>query len=95
VKKAIGVQLLVIALLAAPPPGAARPSGSPGTGHGSKQNDRGGISLSQAVEQVRRDTGGRVLSADTLSEGGGRIHRIKVLTPDRRVRVIRIRAGGR
>lgn len=53
------------------------------------------MNLDQAVEQVRRDTGGRILSADTESDDGRGVHRIKVLTPDRRVRVIRIDNGDR
>lgn len=51
-----------------------------------------GITLDQAVRQVRRATGGRILSAETVSVDGRRVHRIKVLTPDHRVRTIRIRA---
>ncbi len=46
-----------------------------------------GLSLDQAVSQVRRDTGGRVLSAETVQRNGQRVHRIKVLTPENRVRV--------
>lgn len=53
---------------------------------------KGGISLDQAVEQVREQTGGRILAAQTVREDGHRVHRIKVLTPDHKVRVIRIRA---
>lgn len=51
-----------------------------------------GMSLDQAVQQVRRDTGGRILQAETVQEGGRTVHRIKVLTPDHRVRIIRIPA---
>ena len=56
-----------------------------------------GVSLDDAVQQVRRDTGGRVLSASTVSQGGRRVHRIKVLTPAGHVRVVEIdaRDGGR
>ena len=38
-------------------------------------------SLNDAVQQVQRETGGRVLSADTVNQGGHTVHRIKVLTP--------------
>lgn len=51
-----------------------------------------GMSLNEAVRQVQRDTGGRVLSADTLRQGGRAVHRIKVLTPSGHVRVYNIDA---
>lgn len=44
--------------------------------------------LQDAIAQVQRETGGRVLSADAVPAGGGELYRIKVLTPDGRVRVI-------
>lgn len=46
-----------------------------------------GLSLSEAVQQVRQETGGRVLSADESSQDGRRVYRIKVLTPSGHVRV--------
>lgn len=54
-----------------------------------------GISLDQAAEQVRRQTGGRILSAETIEKNGRRVHRIKVLTPDHKVVIREINAGGR
>ena len=48
------------------------------------------MSLSEAVEQVRRDTGGKILSARTEVKGNREVHVIKVLTDDGRVRTIRI-----
>jgi uncharacterized membrane protein YkoI len=53
----------------------------------------GGTSLSEAVQQVQRETGGRVLSADTVSQGGRSVHRIKVLLPSGHVRVVTVDAG--
>jgi hypothetical protein len=44
--------------------------------------------LQDAIAQVQRETGGRVLSADAVPAGGRELYRIKVLTPDGRVRVI-------
>ncbi len=52
-----------------------------------------GVSLDQAAEQVRRQTGGRILSAETVTKNGRRVHRIKVLTPDHRVVIREINAG--
>lgn len=58
------------------------------------QRQKGGeISLEEAVEQVRAETGGRILSAETVQSQGRRVHRIKVLTPDRRVRVVNVDAA--
>lgn len=55
----------------------------------------GGVSLNQAVQEVQRETGGRVLSAETINQGGRSVHRIKVLTPSGQVRVMTIDARGR
>lgn len=46
--------------------------------------------LAQAIEQVRRRTGGRVVSADTRVQGGREVHHIKVLTPDGKVRTHKV-----
>lgn len=56
-----------------------------------------GVSLNQAVQQVQRETGGRVLSAETIPQNGRMVHRIKVLTPSGQVRVVVVDAqsGGR
>ena len=51
------------------------------------------ISLDDAVAQVRRETGGRILSAKTIHQGGALVHRIKVLTPDKQVQIHEIEAG--
>ena len=37
------------------------------------------MSLSEAIESVRRRTGGKVLSAETRVQGGREVHHIKVL----------------
>lgn len=52
-----------------------------------------GMSLDQAVKQVRKQTGGRILSAKTVSKKGQRTHRIKVLMPSGRVKIIHKPAG--
>ncbi|WP_435103240.1 PepSY domain-containing protein [Arhodomonas sp. AD133] len=55
----------------------------------------GDLSLDQAVRQVERRTGGEVLSAETVTTGNGtRIHRLRVLVAEGRVRIIEIAAGG-
>ena len=49
-----------------------------------------GMSLSQAIESVRRKTGGKVLSAETKVQGGREVHHIKVLTKDGKVRTHKV-----
>lgn len=58
-------------------------------------NQRGGATgtgLNEAVQQVQRETGGRVLSADTVNQGGRNVHRVKVLLPSGQVRVVTVGA---
>jgi len=54
---------------------------------------RGYISLDQAVEQARDRTGGRVISAETREKNGHRVHNIRILTNDGKVRRLQIDAG--
>jgi len=49
-----------------------------------------GKTLAQAIEQVRRQTGGKILSAETRVQGGREIHHIKVLTNDGKVRTVKV-----
>jgi uncharacterized membrane protein YkoI len=51
------------------------------------------VPLSKAVADVRQETGGRVLSANTVRKEGLFVHRIKVLTPDKRVVIYEVDAG--
>lgn len=51
-----------------------------------------GLSLDEAVARVRRDTGGRVLSAETRDDHGRPSYRIKVLLPNGSVRVVNVDA---
>ena len=50
----------------------------------------GGKTLSQAIEQVRRQTGGKILSAETRVKGGREVHYIKVLINDKQVKTIQV-----
>ena len=57
----------------------------------------GGKTLQEAVEQVRRQTGGRILSAETKVQGNREVHHIKVLTKDGKVKTHKVqgkRRGG-
>ncbi len=49
-----------------------------------------GVSLSQAVEQVRRQYNGRIVSAETQVNGNREVHVIKVLTQDGKVKTVRV-----
>jgi len=55
----------------------------------------GGMSLSEAVELVRRQTGGKIVSAETRIKNGREVHYIKVLTKDGKVRTQRIQGRKR
>lgn len=44
--------------------------------------------LPASVNRVERETGGRVLSAERRNRGGHEVNRIKVYTPEGRVRVM-------
>jgi len=52
--------------------------------HPSHTENRG-ISLDEAVSRVRRQSDGRILSAETVRKNGRRVYRIKVLSQDGRV----------
>lgn len=54
-----------------------------------------GKSLAEAVEQVRRQTGGRILSAETRVKGGREVHHIKVLTKDGKVKTHKVQGRKR
>jgi len=53
------------------------------------------VSLSEAVARVKREYGGRILEAETREQNGRRVHVIKVLTREGRVRTVRVPAGDR
>jgi len=49
-----------------------------------------GVTLSQAVAQVRRQYHGRIVSAVTKRQGNREVHQIKVLLDDGKVKTVRI-----
>jgi len=51
-----------------------------------------GLSLNEAVARVRRDSGGRVLSAKAHERRGETTYRVKVLLPNGAVRVYNVDA---
>jgi hypothetical protein len=55
---------------------------------GSRQNS--GLTLDQAVQQVRAQYNGRIVSAETKISGGRETHIIKVLTSDGKVKTVTV-----
>ena len=51
---------------------------------------RGCTSLGEAVEQVRRQYGGRIVSAETRRRGNRETHVIRVMTEDGQVKTVNI-----
>jgi len=54
---------------------------------------RQGISEDAAVALVREQTDGKVVRVDRKMEGGGLVYRVRVLTPDGRLREYRVDAA--
>lgn len=51
------------------------------------------LTKEEAIARVQRETGGKVLTAETKQVGKRTIYRIKVLTHDGQVRVVEVSAG--
>lgn len=49
-------------------------------------------SLDQAVQEIKQQTGGRILSAKTVGPVGKKKHVIKVLLPSGKVRIFKVNA---
>jgi len=49
-----------------------------------------GPSLNEAIEQVRRQYNGRIVSAETRIRGNREVHYIKVLTDDGKVKTVQV-----
>jgi hypothetical protein len=58
----------------------------PGVGQVAHARDRD--RLPEAVTRIERETGGRVLSAERRTRGGREVSRIKVYTPEGRIRIL-------
>ncbi len=52
----------------------------------SAYSEKQGISLDEAIARARRQSDGKILSAETVRDGGRNVHRIKILTRDGRVK---------
>ena len=49
-----------------------------------------GMTLSEAIESVRRQTGGQIVSASTKVSNGRETHHVKVLTKDGKVKTVKV-----
>jgi uncharacterized membrane protein YkoI len=49
-------------------------------------SEKQGISLDEAIARARQQSDGKILSAETVRDGGRNVHRIKILTRDGRVK---------
>ncbi len=49
-----------------------------------------GLTLNEAVERVRKQYNGRIVSAETRVSGGREVHVIKVLTDDGKLKTVRV-----
>lgn len=85
----IALGLLAAASAAADPPHRAWRAG-PGAWEQPLFLADNGVNLDSAVSRIRRQTGGRVLSADTVRGDGRTVHEIKVLTDQGHVRRWRV-----
>ena len=84
--------LILISCLLLAAPAAAQNADSQGRIQTAQNN---GMSLSDAVEQVRRQTDGRIISAETRTSNGREVHYIKVLTKDGKVKTHKIQGRAR
>ncbi|AKH22068.1 hypothetical protein AAY24_05295 [Sedimenticola thiotaurini] len=57
-----------------------------------RTNERG-VDLDSTVERIRRETGGRVLHAETRNNKGNREHRVRIITDRGEVKRYRVDAG--
>jgi uncharacterized membrane protein YkoI len=58
--------------------------------NGFRVADDKGMTLSEAIESVRRKTDGRIVSAETKVSNGREMHHIKVLTRDGKVKTYKV-----
>ncbi|MCW8943754.1 MAG: hypothetical protein OQL27_03210 [Sedimenticola sp.] len=57
------------------------------------RNSPSGVDLDSTVERIRKQTGGRVLHAETWENEGAQEHRVRIITDKGKVRRYRIDPG--
>lgn len=97
-RRVAGAAVLLLALLVPPSPAEAAPDWRRGVQEQLEPNTLvrpPGITLEQAANKVRRETGGRVLSASPSDRGGQRGYEIRVLVDGKRVKSYFVDSQGR
>ena len=89
-RRAAGAWLAVLALLAGP---AVLRVAGPGVALAQESLVRPGLSEDDAVALVRQQTDGKVIRVDRAGDGGSLVYRIRVVTPDGRLREYRVDAA--
>lgn len=89
-RRAAGAVLALVALLAGP---ALAPAGAGGTARAQQSLVREGLSEDDAVALVRQQTDGKVIRVDRSGDGASLVYRIRVVTPDGRLREYRVDAA--
>ena len=87
--------LILISCLLVTAPAQAQNAQNDNSEHRIQTAQNDGMSLSDAVEQVRRQTDGRIISAETRTSNGREVHYIKVLTNDGKVKTHKIQGRRR
>jgi len=82
--------LMTFLILGVAPFNAASAAGSDSVGQRILLAQSNGPTLDQAVEQVRRQYNGRIVSAETKVSGNREVHHIKVLTEDGKVKTVKV-----
>lgn len=83
-------RVLTIVLLLCAPLLAGQSLAADDAGNRVQVAQSNGMSLAEAVEQVRRQYNGRIVSAETKRSGNREVHHIKVLTEDGKVKTVQI-----
>lgn len=78
--------LLWVALVATADAVAQAPDPNASAPRGARRDSR--MDAADSVRRVERETGGEVLRAEPMQRGGREVYRLKVLTPEGRVRVM-------
>ena len=87
--KTLAIMLLAVLMPGLAPAMAAEPAA--GRHDVQRMAQGGGLTLDQAVEQVRRQYNGRIVSAETRVSGNRETHYIKVLLEDGKVKTVAVR----
>jgi len=89
-RRLAGALLVMVALLAGP---VLAPGGGAGVAGAQQALVREGLSEDEAVALVRQQTDGKVIRVDRSEDGANLVYRIRVVTPDGRLREYQVDAA--